>query len=136
MLVVDASLVAAALFKEEHSNFARETLGMYLGLTAPDLLAWELGNVALKKVVKGAVQVEELAAFDEAFAAFEVELINSRELILPGELTRVAWEEDLTAYDAAYLQLARDRGFALGTVDRNLTKAGLRNGLIVHSPFA
>ena len=42
----------------------------------------------------------------------------------------------LSAYDAAYLELAVRLGAELATLDENLTKGALSEGLTVHSPFA
>lgn len=45
----------------------------------------------------------------------------------------LAWEHDLSAYDAAYLELARRRGLGLATLDRRLATAARRVGIKVIS---
>jgi predicted nucleic acid-binding protein len=42
----------------------------------------------------------------------------------------------LSAYDAAFLDLALVEGAALATLDRDLARAGVAEGLTVLSPYA
>lgn len=46
----------------------------------------------------------------------------------------IAERRGITAYDAAYLELAARRGFELITLDRALAEAAALEGITVHSP--
>ncbi len=56
------------------------------------------------------------------------------------EAARLAWPEiaglaerhGLTAYDAVYLELAVRRGLPLGTLDRDLARAAMAEGIPIH----
>lgn len=112
-LVVDCSVVAAVLFDEPE----REAAALAMAgkeLFAPDLLDHELVSVALKKSKAGLRDLAKQALADladlrltrcrvDGFAQFEM----ARKL-------------RLTAYDAAYVQLAVDLGAPLVTFDRAL----------------
>lgn len=136
MLVVDASFIAAAIFDEEHTAFTQRVLADNLDLTAPDLISWELTNIAWKKVRRGHIQEQDLKGFTSLVRAFDIVLVESSAAASVGESAQAALERGLTAYDAAYFQLARDRGLRLGTADKGLSDAAVAAGLVVHSPFA
>jgi predicted nucleic acid-binding protein len=56
-----------------------------------------------------------------------------------GEMDRLGQLADrhgLSAYDAAFLDLALVEGAALATLDRDLARAGVAEGLTVLSPYA
>jgi predicted nucleic acid-binding protein len=118
-VVVDASVIAAALFDEPTRVEASEALEG-TEAHAPDLLDHELVNVALKKQSAGL-----------GTAARE-----SLEMLLTLEITRhrvdplVQWElasqHTLSAYDAAYLALAVELGCPLITFDQKLAAAARR----------
>ncbi|MGK7297511.1 MAG: type II toxin-antitoxin system VapC family toxin [Candidatus Wenzhouxiangella sp. M2_3B_020] len=115
-LVVDCSVLAAVLFDEAE----REEAAMAMAgreLFAPDLLDHEIASLALKKSRAG---FPELAR--QALADLEViDLTRTRiDAIARFEL---AERSGLTAYDAAYLQLAVELRAPLATFDRALGEA-------------
>ena len=138
MLVVDASFLAAVIFEEDHSDYARGVMRDYdqLPLTAPALIAWELASILWKKVRRGSMSSEDVARFAPIYDAFG---IRTREPYQGSELVALALSAQtwgLTPYDAAYLDLALGQGLPLATLDKALGKAGRDTGLVVHSPFA
>lgn len=137
MIVVDASFLAAAIFEEDHTRFARDIIAKHQdGLTAPALLTWELSNIVWKKCRRGLIDAADISDFLAIYATFDVALASLPDLEELGALTAVAVERDLTAYDAAYFQLALMQGLPLATTDRGLSKTARGAGLVVHSPFA
>ena len=137
MIVVDASFLAGAIFEEDYTRFARDIIANQQdGLTAPALLTWELSNIVWKKCRRGLIDAADIPDFVAIYATFDVALAKLPDLDELGELTVMAVERDLTAYDAAYFRLAVMQGFPLATLDRDMAKAGRAAGLIVHSPFA
>lgn len=118
---MDASALAAVLFGEP----AAERMAARLGdreLLAPTLLPHELGSVGLKKLERHPSQRE---AIRQALGLFSRLDVRQVEVPLP-EVVALAEAESLTAYDAAYLWLARKLGCELATLDRGLEAAARR----------
>jgi len=112
-LVVDCSVLAAVLFDEPTCN---EALLAMTGkaLFAPDLINHELLSVALKKFGKQNEAVVLRALKDL------VDLDLTRHSIDPLSQFQLAHQTGLSAYDAAYLQLAIDLKAPLATFDKTL----------------
>ncbi len=114
-LVVDCSALAAVLFDEpERDSAALAMAGK--ALFAPDLLIHEMASVALKKSAAGHTELAQQALAD--LAALEI----TRCRVDVVALFELAERTGLTAYDAAYLQLALDMRAPLATFDRKLGK--------------
>lgn len=118
-VVVDASVVAAALFDEPQRLDASEALDGAEAHT-PDLLDHELVSVASKKQragLGGAVR-------DSLDMLRTLEITRHR--VDPVVQWELASQHDLSAYDAAYLALALELGCPLITFDRKLGAAARR----------
>lgn len=88
-------------------------------LCAPNLIDFELANVAWNKVRRGViVEAAAVAAFEE-LAALEL----TRHPVVPREVFALALRYEITAYDAAYLWLAAHLKAPLATLDRVLGMA-------------
>ena len=136
MLVVDSSFLVAVLFEEEHTAFAVDRLSQAMGegLTAPGLLRWEVANVLRNKVVRKLTTIEDAVARLDALAALSIshpEREASAEALLALSL-----DAGLTAYDAAYFELAARLDAPLATLDVALARAARSGGLAVQAPFA
>jgi len=115
-LVGDCSVLAAVLFDEPQRNRAAEALtGMEI--FAPYLIDHELASVAVKKARQGLEEVAHQALADLA----ELQITRCR--VDAAAQWRIALELDLSAYDAAYLQLALDLQAPLATFDQRLGRA-------------
>jgi predicted nucleic acid-binding protein len=115
-LVVDCSVLATVLFDE--SNREAALLAMAgKELFAPDLLDHEMISVALKKSNSGMQKVARQALQDLA------DLRLTRCVVDGAARFELARRMKLTAYDAAYLQLAIDLRAPLATFDQKLGKA-------------
>lgn len=110
-LVADCSVLAAVLFDEPERESATAALSGK-ALFAPDLIDHEMASVALKKARAGLLEVAEQGLSDLS------RLILSRKRIDPVQQWAVARAHDLTAYDAAYLQLAMQLQAPLATFDQ------------------
>lgn len=120
VVVVDASAMAAILFGEPAAEEVMERLDGS-DLAAPSLLPYELANVAGGKVRRGA-STDAVIAGLEIFAAMHVVLHGPDAL----SVFRLAIRSGLTAYDAAYLWLARSLSADLVTLDAKLERAAAR----------
>jgi predicted nucleic acid-binding protein len=112
-LVVDCSVLAAVLFDEP----GRQAAALAMAgkeLFAPELLDHELISVALKKAKAGLGAIARQGLVDLAALRLTRCPANS---VAQYELAR---KYKLTAYDAAYIQLAVELGAPLATFDRTL----------------
>lgn len=114
-LVVDCSALAAVLFDET----GRDSAALAMAgreLFAPDLLNHEMASVALKKSAAGYPEAARQALADLA----ALQLVRCR--VDSAAQFELAERTGLTAYDAAYLQLALELHAPLTTFDRKLGK--------------
>jgi predicted nucleic acid-binding protein len=122
--VVDASAVAAVVFEEADGVTIRAHL-QHDTLMAPHLLDHELTNVALVKIRRGLGSEPLIRAMLST-----VRLLHVRRMPVPADdVVALALRTGLSAYDAAYLWLAKTEDVELVTLDRKLTEADrmLRN---------
>lgn len=118
-LVVDASLVVAALVDDGPTGAWAEGLLSRGGLAAPHLLPVEVANILRRAVLAGDVpaEVASLAHLD---------LIALRVDLYPYEpFAARIWElrGTVTAYDAWYVALAEHLDAEVGTLDARLAGA-------------
>jgi predicted nucleic acid-binding protein len=114
-LVVDCSVLAAVLFDEPE----REAAALAMAgreLFAPDLLAHELASVAVKKSMAGQEELARQALADLSVLSLTLCRVDAQRQF------DLAVESGLTAYDAAYLQLALELRAPLVTFERQLGK--------------
>ncbi|MGZ5172009.1 MAG: type II toxin-antitoxin system VapC family toxin [Burkholderiales bacterium] len=115
--VLDASVVAAVLFDEAESE---PILASVIGaLIAPSLLPYELASVCTTKLIRRPREAKIILSRYRLFAELGVELTEPDWDTLPG----LAHEWTLSAYDAAYLQLALAQDAPLITLDARLATA-------------
>lgn len=119
--VVDASALAAAVFGEAAGLAVSRRLADS-PLVAPTLLRYELGNVCLTKIRRYPEQRRELLQALARFPSLGVQEVD----VPTWESTELGERESLTAYDAAYLWLARSLGAELVTLDERLQAAASR----------
>lgn len=136
-LVVDSSFMVSLVVHEEHSAFARARLADLAGepRVAPALLVWEAANVLWRKMRRTEISGAQRREMLDALQDFQTELeVPTPATVLA--LSAFADLHDLTAYDAAYLEMALRLDAPLATLDKPLTEAGKAEGLVVLSPFA
>jgi len=120
VVVVDASALAAVVFLEPEAGAVLARLeGRQL--VAPTLLAYELTNTALSKLRRHPAHAAVVRAGLAGVASGDFAIYWS-EVDFEAVLA-VAEETQLTAYDAAYLWLARHLDADLVTLDAKLQRA-------------
>ncbi|HET6493710.1 MAG TPA: type II toxin-antitoxin system VapC family toxin [Burkholderiales bacterium] len=115
--VVDASAVAAVVFDEPEA--APVMASLQQAIIAPSLIRYEMASVCAVKLMRGPRQAKATLDRYRLFNGLEIEFAEPDWDTLP-VLAR-QWE--LTAYDAAYLQLALARHAPLVTLDARLAAA-------------
>lgn len=126
-LVVDASVVVAALVDTGDVGPWAEGLVLNGGLAAPHHMPVETANVLRRLALAGQLSGEVAALAHADLLALPVELFGY------APLARRAWElrSAVTAYDACYVALAEALEAPLATLDQRLARApGLRCQLI------
>lgn len=131
--VIDASFVAS-LFLPDEASEKTSSLARKLGpadATAPCLLQLEITNILLmahrRKRITG-VQLKQLSdAFENLPVSFQPALTGEQR----ATVLQLAEKHQLTAYDAAYLELCMRMGLGLATLDASLLKASKAEGVKV-----
>jgi predicted nucleic acid-binding protein len=92
-----------------------------VALRVLDLTAYELGNALLRG--RAQASAEQVATVLDALREICPSIAPAEEDFR--EAARLAEQHDVSLYDAAYAAVARRRGAALATLDRELLRAGL-----------
>lgn len=130
-IVVDASVTLAWCFPDEASDYADRVLVALEGhaVLVPALWSIEITNALLIAERRKRVKQTEIRRFVELLSELAV-VMDSRSVtdavtnILP-----LGREHLLSAYDAAYLDVAIRHGAPLATLDGDLQKAGGKAGI-------
>jgi predicted nucleic acid-binding protein len=118
---VDASALAAVLFDESKGKDVADQLEGAT-LYAPPIIAFELANVAWKKIRKDPSRADGLRAALADFALLQIQIVPIN--ILP--TLDLALETGLSAYDSSYLLVAQSLGAELVTLDDKLAAAAAK----------
>jgi predicted nucleic acid-binding protein len=111
--VVDASAIAAILFGEADADaMERRLAGQHLA--APALITLEILNICATRARREPEREAAVLSLLPVFEAFNIR----QHAVDSGGVLRLAIATRLTAYDAAYLWLARHLGAPLVTLDR------------------
>jgi len=119
--VVDASVIASIAFGEARGNEAMALINDG-ELHAPELLDYELANIAWKKARSEPKLASEIVAALRVILRVAIRRLR----IDAAEVAELALSSGLSAYDAAYLWAARELGAELITFDATLKKAARR----------
>jgi predicted nucleic acid-binding protein len=131
-LVVDASVAAAWFLAEEHATFAAGLLTSSHDLTAPDLLAAEVGNALVRAFRRQLVTDKEVHDGIQRLISGLTTLHPSAPL-LPNAAD-LACRLRCSIYDAAYLELARRTGAIVVTNDARLAEMAAALAVHAHRP--
>ena len=116
--VVDASAIGSLLFGEpEGPNIANRLSGSRLA--APELLFFEVASVCLKKLKRYPDRRQSILKAFEMLRRLTIESVE----VDHAEVVLLAERNEITAYDATYLWLARRLEAELVTLDQRLEDA-------------
>jgi predicted nucleic acid-binding protein len=131
ILVIDASVTIAWIAEDEKSDYADLALHAFGSDAAivPGIWHWEVANVLLALERRGRV-VDAIATYARVIQLpIDVELLaysRDRRSVTELELAR---KHQLSAYDAAYLALAKATSHPLATLDARLERAARAESL-------
>jgi len=132
--VLDASMALAWAFPDEKSSEADRFLGMLTTesiLWVPAVWWYEMANALTTARRRQRLTEAEVIRLTELYGILP---IRTDFLLDPNAVMRfhtLAWEYNLSAYDAAYLELAQRRGLGLATLDQRLSSAAQEAGVKV-----
>lgn len=135
--VVDNSVVISWLFRDEANNYADAVLNRLSVATAhvPSIWPLEVLNVLLtaerRKRISQADSARYLTLLDQLPIIVEYEPPQNIMTIL----LSLGRENNLTSYDASYLDLAMRNGYPIATLDKKLIEAAEDVDVTVFSPL-
>lgn len=124
--VLDASVVLTWCFPDENAALAQHVAGMFKRgdtAVAPSFWPHEILNALLVGEKRKRISKELVRSFLEDLATLPIMLEPLPAEIVFGRIQRLSREHGLTAYDAAYLDLALDKGLPLASLDEDLARA-------------
>lgn len=130
--VLDASVVLTWCFPDENADVAQHIAGSFKqGNTAiaPSFWPHEVLNALIAGERRKRISKELVRSFLDDLAMLPVVLEQVPAAAVFDRLQRLSREHSLTAYDAAYLDLALDTGLPLATLDDDLRRACKKAGV-------
>jgi predicted nucleic acid-binding protein len=128
--VVDAS-VSAAWFLPDEANPRTEAALLATAaqdVWVPALWLLEIGNLLLRAQRRKRIAADKRSELAKAAAALQIKV--DREPVAITTIDEMAARYGLSAYDAAYLELALRRGLPLATQDDALAVAMVKAGVL------
>ena len=130
--VVDASMALALYFADEASRESAAVLDILEnGATAVAPAFWllEVANALLMAERRGRLSLAQSSVILQDLVDLQVVLAPDQIHHAWGQTLSLARREELTEYDAAYLELALRESLPLATFDRKLRTAARRAGI-------
>jgi predicted nucleic acid-binding protein len=127
--VVDASVSAAWFLPDEATADTEAALQATAthDVWVPALWLLEIGNLLLSAQRRKRISADKRRELASAASALRIKV--DREPVSIAALDDIAARHGLSAYDAAYLELALRRGLALATQDKGLGAAAAKAGV-------
>lgn len=136
MIVLDASVTLAALFQDEFSSYADVVLAEVENQGASVPFVWPV------EVVSGILRAERRGRIDPQKRAEFIRGLQSLSLLVDvdgvartfADVLAIAVSENISPYDACYLELALRQARPIATVDENMRRAAQKLGLSLVAP--
>jgi predicted nucleic acid-binding protein len=131
MFVVDNSVVMAWCFEDEATTYTEGVLDRLRETQAlvPAIWPLEVANVLLIAERRDRLNEAQTAHFGQLLQALPILVEGADVARILGPVLGVGRAHRLTAYDAAYLELAARQGLPLATQDSQLRKAAGNAGV-------
>jgi predicted nucleic acid-binding protein len=131
--VIDSSVIAAWIFREIETPAIERIADLLAvnGAWVPQLFPVEMANVLHVATRRKRIVAEQAAQHLSFVAQLPLHIDEETASMAWSETYRLAEREDITVYDATYLELALRLGYPLATLDIALAKAARRRGLTV-----
>lgn len=132
-LVLDASITMTWCYPDEHSSFAFKVLDAleHRRAIVPSLWAVEVANALIVGERRSRLSASDISRFFELLQGLSIETDTQTASRALSDTLQLARTYRLSAYDAAYLELAMREGFVLATLDERLKDAAKKAGVEV-----
>ena len=130
VIVVDCSYTMAMVMPDERRPRSL-TLAEESRLVAPQIWSYEVANALHMAVRRGRLEADLAAMLSRRVEDYGVDLDGTEATVHQRYIA--ARTHGLSAYDAAYLELALHRRYGLATLDARLGDLARRLGLVVHN---
>jgi len=132
-LVVDASVALAWALHDESSAYGEAVLAVVEqdGLQVPEFWARGIANGLAVAYLRKRITSGDEKAFLAALSHLSIEVEESSPLTVIRDGTAAAVRYGLTAYDAAYVDLALRERLVLATLDGQMRKAAEQAGIMI-----
>jgi len=129
--VLDTSITLVWCFEDETNDLSEAVLDRLKGDSAlvPSLWRYEVTNVLIVGQRRGRLTEAQAIRFLTLLRRLPIRTDGAEPD--PKALLAVADRHGLSAYDAAYLELAQRKGLEVATQDKHLRSATLKSGLAV-----
>jgi predicted nucleic acid-binding protein len=126
--VVDNSVVMSWCFKDETNNYADTVLDRLTEAAAvvPSIWPLEVVNVLLVAERQKRLSESESIRFITLLSQLPIVVEHERPEKMMKELLALARANNLSSYDASYLDLAMRKGLPIATLDNQLIEAARR----------
>jgi predicted nucleic acid-binding protein len=129
--VLDASMTMSWCFADESTPYGRRVLAELLDSYAevPALWPFEIANVLATNEKRRRITEAISEEFLQTLAGLDIRIDHSLPTVYGLTLLPLVRRHGLTAYDAAYLELAKRKGLPLATFDNELIAAASLEGI-------
>jgi predicted nucleic acid-binding protein len=131
LCVVDASVVLGLLIDRPGEKLLDHVLPLLIehGAVVPELWHWEVLNALLRNERAGRLRAASLAEALDVLAPVPLTTEHEDGETGTRRLLPLARAQNLSLFDAAYLDLAERAGLPLATLDRRLAAAAARRNV-------
>jgi predicted nucleic acid-binding protein len=129
--VLDASMTMSWCFADESTPYGRSVLAELFDSYAevPALWPYEIANVLAINEKRKRISESASIEFLQTLSGLDVRIDTSFPVVDGMTLLPLVRRYGLTAYDAAYLELAKRKGLPLATYDKELIAAASVEGI-------
>ncbi len=133
--VLDASVALSWYFGDEFSEYAAKVESRLRsdGAIAPSIWPLEMANGLLAAERRGRLSNASLSHAARLLLSLPVIVVGVTTALALGSVLDVARQQELSSYDAAYLELAMREGLPLATLDDRLRAAAHSVGVTLVS---
>ncbi len=130
-VVIDASVAACWIFNDEATPATDDLLARVrdTGGVVPALWNWEMANLLIAGIRRARISRADAAGHLSDLALLPIAIDAESSLRAGRETFLLAQAHNLTAYDAAYLELAQRTGLDLASKDAELCTAATAVGV-------
>ena len=132
--VMDCSIAGALALPDEHSHRAEKFLELAMNegeVWVPPLWWYEISNLFVAAMRRKRLTEAVKAQLAELYSALPIHTDAVPTAAILSAIQQLASKYGLSAYDAAYLELAQRTGSGLATLDQDLARAARLSGVSV-----